>query len=67
MRTKLLQPGAPAWTGQVPDGATLSDVVEAAGATVGDRALSQNGKRASANDPVKPDALVMLSPKAAHG
>lgn len=67
LNAKLAQPGAPMWAGQVPEGATLGDVVEAAGATVGGRALSQDGRRASADDPLKPGAMVMLSPKAEHG
>ncbi|HYF28966.1 MAG TPA: hypothetical protein VEA36_01210 [Candidatus Paceibacterota bacterium] len=67
LRTRLVQVGEPAWTGEFHEGATLGDVVEAAGATVGDRALSQNGRRASASDPVQPDSMVMLGPNARHG
>ena len=68
LRTRLVQPGQPPWSGEVPSGSNLSHVLQAAGASTGDSlVLSQNGVPADGSDPVKPDATVMLSPRASHG
>ncbi len=67
LKTRLYAPGQQPWSGEVPDGATLGDVIEAAGVDTDTLVLSQNGHRAEADDPVKPDSLVMLSPRAQHG
>jgi hypothetical protein len=67
LKTKLLQPGLPPTDVQVPQGATLADVIEKAGATLAEGVLTQNGRRARPSDPVEPGATVMRMPRAEHG
>jgi hypothetical protein len=50
----------------VKEGATLNDVLAAAGSVQGDRVLSQNGHPATGDAIAKPDAMVLLMPKAKH-